>query len=375
MNVRFLLKDRLEGIGWFSFETLKRIVLAHPEISFHFLFDRPYDPSFIFASNVKPIVLAPQARHPILWHIWFQYSVRKYIQKVQPDLFISPDGFMSLGLKIPTLLVIHDIAFEHEPTHVGWLTGKYYRHYSKQFALAADSIVTVSEFSKQDIIKLYGIESSKISVVYNGVNDLFQPIQIKEQEEVRKKYTSSNAYFLYTGSIHPRKNLHNILRAFEIFKTKNNNSVKLLIVGRKAWQYGEVTKVYQSMKFRESVIFTGHIIPEELSKIMGAAIALVYTSFFEGFGIPIIEAMQSGTPVITSNISVMPETAGTAAVFVNPYEPQSIANAMERIHTDEQLRDKMIQLGLEHVKKYSWQKTSDALWAAVIPLLESCKQA
>ena len=362
INTRFLLKDQLEGIGWFTYETVRRIVIDNPTIEFHFLFDRPYDPSFIFASNVKPVVLSPPARHPILWWIWFQWSVKNYIQKLNPNLFISPDGFLPLGLQCPTLLVIHDIAFEHFPSHVPWLVNKYYRHYTKKFAQAATKIATVSTYSKNDIVTSYDIPAEKIQVVYNGANELFRPIETSLQQAVKEEYCGGNDFFLFTGSIHPRKNLHHILIAFEEFKNRQQNDVKLLIVGRKAWHYSEAMDVFDQMKYQQDVIFTGHIQPQALSKIMAGAIALVYTSLFEGFGIPIIEAMQSGTPVITSNCSAMPETAGEAAILVDPTNPKDIMNAMEKIYLNDHERVHKIQLGLENSKNYSWQKTADALW-------------
>lgn len=371
INARFLLKDKLEGIGWFTYETIKRIILSNPDIEFHLLFDRPFDPSFVFAENVKPVVLGPPARHPLLWYLWFQWSVKNYLNQNKPDLFISPDGYMTLGIKIPTLLVIHDIAFEHFPKQVDWLTSLYYRHFSIQFAHSADRIATVSDYSKNDIVTKYQIAADKIDVVYNGANEIFRPLDSETQKEVKLKYTEGQDYFLYTGSIHPRKNLHQILLAFDHFKNNNKNHVKLLIVGRKAWQYGEVLEVYNKLNNKTDVIFTGHIQPDELSKIMGSALALVYTSLFEGFGIPIIEAMQCGTPVITSNLSAMPETAGEAALLVNPNDPIEISKAMTLIYEDKMFGERLGSLGIERAKKFSWNNTADALWQSALKILKS----
>jgi glycosyltransferase involved in cell wall biosynthesis len=371
INTRFLLKGKLEGIGWFTYETIKRIILSNPDIEFHLLFDRPYDPSFVFAENVKPIVLGPPARHPLLWYLWFQWSVKNYLNQQKADLFISPDGFMTIGVKIPTLLVVHDIAFEHFPQQVNWLTSIYYRHFSAQFARAADRIATVSAYSKNDLIAQYQIPSEKIDVVFNGANEIFSPLNLEIQKKVRQRYTEGQDFFLYTGSIHPRKNLHRILLAFDHFKDHNNNHVKMLIVGRRAWQYGAVMEVYNKMKHKSEVIFTGHIQPEELSRIMGSAIALVYTSLFEGFGIPIIEAMQCGTPVITSNVSAMPETAGQAALLVNPHDAKEISKAMTLIYEDKILEARLRNLGIEQAKKFSWNNTAEALWQSALKILNA----
>jgi hypothetical protein len=170
VNTRLLLKDKLDGIGWFTYQTLKRITKNNPEVHFVFLFDRPYDEEFIFSDNVTPLILSPQARHPFLYHAWFQFSVKSLLNKMKPDLFLSTDGFICLGTKCKQLSVIHDINFFHHKKDLKWLTGKYYNHYFPKFAAAATRIATVSEYSKNDIVKNYKTDPSKIDVVYNGIN-------------------------------------------------------------------------------------------------------------------------------------------------------------------------------------------------------------
>jgi len=152
VNTRLLLKGKLEGIGWFTFQTLNRIVAAHPEHSFIFIFDRPYDASFVFADNVIPVVVPPPARHPILFYCWFEWSIPYVLKKYKADLFLSPDGIGSLRTQIPSVLVMHDLAFEHYPEHLKWSHSVFMRYYSKRYARHAQQLVTVSNFSKQDIV-------------------------------------------------------------------------------------------------------------------------------------------------------------------------------------------------------------------------------
>ena len=133
INCRLLLKNKLEGIGWYSFEIVSRIVKNHPEHDFYFLFDRPFHPDFVFAKNVKPIVLSPQARHPFLWYLWFEFSVSKFLKKNNIDLFFSPDGYLSLNTNVKTLLTIHDLNFEHFPEQLPFLTRKYYQYFTPKF--------------------------------------------------------------------------------------------------------------------------------------------------------------------------------------------------------------------------------------------------
>lgn len=358
VNTRFLLSGQLEGIGWFTFETLKRITQNHPEHEFIFFFDRPYSKEFIFSDNITPVVLNPPARHPILFYIWFEWSVKNALKKYQADAFISTDGFMTLNTKVPTLLVIHDLAFEHFPEHVNWSARKYYQHFMPKFANAAARIATVSNYSKQDIVKHYGISQEKIDVVYNGVHNDYS-IDLDNSPSPNKK-----PYFLFAGAIQPRKNLGNILKAFDLFKEKTKADVELIVAGRKAWKFEQDIAIWENMLHKSEVKFIDHQTPKELAKLMKNAMALVYTSLFEGFGIPIIEAMQCKTPVITSNVSSMPEVAGEAGLLCDPKNPKSIANAMIEIYQKPELRDKLLDNAEEQQKKFSWDKTADKLWAS-----------
>ncbi|MBQ1731930.1 MAG: glycosyltransferase, partial [Bacteroidales bacterium] len=231
VNTRLLLKGKLEGIGWFTYETLKRITSQHPEHEFYFIFDREYDKDFIFAPNVKPIVLAPPTRHPFLWILWFEYRIPKLLKKIGADIFLSTDGYISLRTNIPQIDVIHDINFVHNPKQLPWLTSWYYNKYFVKFAKKATHIGTVSEFSKNDICTTYGIDSEKVTVCYNGSNEQYKPISEDEKKVIRDKYSKGKKYFVFVGALSPRKNVDGLLRSFEIFKERYNIDFKLLIVG------------------------------------------------------------------------------------------------------------------------------------------------
>ena len=167
INTRFLVKDKLEGIGRFTFETIKRICQNHPEHTFYLCFDRLYDKEFIFSDNVKPLIIPFQARHPLLWRYWFHTQIPRVLNKLQPDVFVSTDGFTPLETNTPIVNVIHDLNFEHNPHHLPKGVRNYYLKYFPKYARISTRIATVSEFSKQDIAKTYGISNDKIDVVYN----------------------------------------------------------------------------------------------------------------------------------------------------------------------------------------------------------------
>jgi glycosyltransferase involved in cell wall biosynthesis len=370
VNTRFLIENKLEGIGWFTYQSLKHLVQEHPELEWHFIFDRPFPDHFIFGDNVVPHVLGPKTRHPVFWYYWFEYRIPALLKRIGADLFFSTDGYLSLRNPGKSIVVIHDLAFEHFENHTFSLAERYMKHFTPKYAQKADKILTVSQFSKQDIQTQYGIEADKIEVVYNGASDVYRPISEADKQMVRKEFMQSKPYFLYAGSIHPRKNVARLLQAFDQFKQKHPDSSHLIaLAGRKAWKTEDTMAVYEQMDHKESVVFLGHLPQEKLSRLVASAEALTYVSLFEGFGIPIIEAMQSDVPVITSNVSSMKEIGGSAALLVNPESVMEIAQAMESLAFNSDLQEALIQRGREQVQQFSWEKTAQRCWQALEPVL------
>lgn len=371
VNTRLLLNNRLEGIGNFAYHTCKQMVEKHPEHTFHFFFDRAYDSQFIFGSNVVPHVLYPQSRHPFLWYLYFEWATTYMLNKVKADCYLSPDGYLSLQSKCPSLAVIHDINFHHRPQDLPNLVAKYYNHYFPKFAKKATRIATVSEFSKKDIVTSYGIKESKVDVVYNGCDSSFKALSSNEIIHVRKEYSNDCPYFLYIGSLHPRKNLKHLLLAFEQFKNRVASNYKLLIVGNAMWKDHSEFEFIHTMNFKNDVVFLGYLPKEQLVRVTGAAEALTYVPFFEGFGIPIIEAFHAEIPVISSNVTSIPEVAGNAALLIDPNSIDQISDAMHTIFSNTELKNNLIQLGVTQRKLFSWDRTSNLLWASVEKTLES----
>ena len=370
VNTRFLLPgDHLEGIGRFTYETLLRLVAQHPEVTFHFLFDRAYDPRYLFGANVVPHVLRPPARHPFLFVAWFEGAVGRWLARHRPAAFLSPDGFTTLNTSVPRVTVMHDLAFEHFPLDVGLLQRKYYHFFMPRFARASAQLVAVSEATKADIVQTYGIAPDKISVAYNAPADLFQPQSPDRQREIRRQFSHGQPYFLFVGALQPRKNLGNLLRAFDAFKTAGGAAVseaQLLIVGRKAWKSGPILTTYQLMRHQSAVHFTGRVADAELAGLYAAARATVYVPYFEGFGIPIVEAQASGCPVLTSNVSSMPEVAGAGgALLVDPHHAESIAAGLARLWNEADLRQALVAQGQENLRRFSWAQSAEVLWQAI----------
>ena len=371
VDTRLLLKDQMDGLGQFTFESFKHIVLNNPTVNFVFIFDGTPHPDFIFADNIQHIVIGPPAKHPVLYKIWYQFSLKKCLKKLNADIFVGVNGMIPLNASTKTLSVIHDLNFEHHPEHLPNLLRKYYVSSFPKFARKANRIATVSEFSKKDIVTNYNIEASKIDVVYNGPNENFKPISEEQKNKIQHKFSEGKPFFLFVGTLHPRKNLVNLFKAFDQFKATTKSDFKLVIVGKKMWWTNEIENTFKALQFKKDVVFTGRVSNEDLYKITASAHALTYVPIFEGFGIPLVEAMSCGVPVITSNITSMPEVVENAGILVDPFSVDAIAKAMLTIASNEELRKELIEKSKLQAKKFSWQKTGDLLWASILKTIDA----
>lgn len=357
INTRFLLSKKMEGFGWYTYEIVKRMVQNHPEHTFLFFFDRKFDERFIFGENVIPIVLHPPARHPLLFICWFEFAVYRALKKYKADVFFSPDGYLSLRSKIPQVNVIHDLNFVHHPKDLPWTSRIYYNFFFPRFAKKATHIITVSGYTKQDLIDTYKIPKEKITVAWNAASEKFKPLAKQFQKDIQNQFASGRPYFLFVGSIHPRKNVKRLLEAYLSY-LQTDDSFDLVVVGEPMWKHNQDLLSLKHNKIH----FTGHLSIDILSQVMGAASCFVFVPYFEGFGIPLAEAMQSGIPIIAGNRTSLPEVAGDAALYVNPYSSKEITEAMLRMAHDKELREELAQKGLERACAFSWNKSAEKVW-------------
>ncbi|MBI5858958.1 MAG: glycosyltransferase family 4 protein [Sphingobacteriales bacterium] len=370
VNTRFLLTDHLEGVGYFISETFRRIVQQYPEHKFIFIFDRPYDERFVFGKNVTSVIAGPPARHPLLWKFWYDVKVPAVLRKYKADVFVSCDGFCSLRTKVPQCLVVHDLAFLHYPDFIRKSHLFYYKRNTSKFLAKAKSIATVSEFSKRDIITHYKTETDKVDVVFSAAKEIFNPANDDSKKEIKNKYTEGKEYFVYAGAIHPRKNLISLLKAFSVFKKRLQSNMKLVLAGRLAWKYESFTESLKTYKYKNDVVMTGYLQEDELVKVTGSAYAMVYPSLLEGFGVPVLEAMQCHVPVITSINSSMSEIAGEAALYADATDYNDVAEKMMLLYKDEKRRTEMIEKGKDITSKYNWEKTAELLWQSILKAAE-----
>lgn len=282
-----------------------------------------------------------------------------YSAKVKPDLIYSPTHYIPRFSPVKRIVTIFDLSYLHFPEMIPKADLWKMVNWGKFGIENAEHIITISNFSKKDIIKNYKINSDKITVAYPGYDkNIFKPIKdLKKTESIKEKYNISGKYVIYIGTIQPRKNL---LRLIEAFKPIEN--LKLVIVGktkglgREGWMFDEILEKPAKLGIEDKVIFTGYVPSEELPYLLSSAETFILPSLWEGFGIPPVEAMACGTPVIVSKISSLPEVVGNAGLLVDPTSVTQIEQAIRTITTDKKLREKRIKLGLEQAKKYSWNK-------------------
>ena len=365
VNCWILRNKKIDGIGNFTIETLKPLLSAHPEIEFQILCDKNFTEDYFDFPNVTKHHIFPPYRHPLLYLFFMEIVVGLFLKKHKPDLFLSMEGFLCLSTKCRQLPIIYDLNFEHQPQDLPFRNRIYFRTFYPKFARKATRIVTISEYSKNDIADTYKIPLNKIDNVSCGVKENFYPLDDNLKQITRDRYTKGAEYFFFIGSMHPRKNIVRLLQAFELFKKESNAPLKLVLAGNIFWGDETVQPVISKINAKDDIVFTGRINDDELVNLLGSAYALTFIPTFEGFGLPIVEAFQSDVPVICSNTTSMPEVAGNAALMVDPFNTEDIAEKMAQLWNNQLIRKELIEKGRLQKNLFTWKRTSDLLYKSI----------
>jgi len=264
--------------------------------------------------------------------------------------------------RIPVVATIHDLAFERMPETFTRRGSFQLKLTVRRTAKKAARIVTVSEYSRQDLLSIYRLPPEKVVVTYNGVESRFtpRPSVPNEAEEIRGRFGISRDFLLAVGSLQPRKNLVRLIRAYAKLRSEREGfTQQLVIVGRKLWLTHEIFDEVKRQRWGDDVILTGYVADEDLPALYRAARAFVYPSLFEGFGLPPLEAMACGTPVVTSGVSSLPEVTGGAALLIDPTDEQALANALIEVVNDERLRAELREKGIARAKQFTWRDAAE----------------
>lgn len=262
----------------------------------------------------------------------------------------------------PVVATIHDLAFEHLPETFTRRGSLQLKLTVRRTARRAARIATVSEYSRQDLLRTYRLAPEKVVTTYNGIEPHFtaQPRAADEAAQVRQRFGIARGFLLAVGSLQPRKNLERLIRTYARLRREQPDfAPQLVIVGRKLWLAESIFAEVSRQPWASDVILTGYVGDDDLPALYRTASAFVYPSLFEGFGLPPLEAMACGTPVITSNISSLPEVAGSAALLIDPLNEQELAAALQRILNDQPLRARLRAEGVRQAAKFTWRDAAE----------------
>jgi len=296
--------------------------------------------------------------------VWLGQLARLGLDRLLPGatIFHATEHLLPPLHSVPTVLTVHDLIFRHLPQHHKPLNRWYLNLTMPLYCRRADHIIAISERTKRDLVAAYGLPPEKVSVVYEAADPRFRPQSAAALAAVRTRYGLPERYLLFVGTIEPRKNLRRLLVAFESLYAEGLTGA-LVIVGRRGWLYDDFFAALERSPARDAVIFPGYAPDEDLPAIYAGAQALVLPSLYEGFGLPVLEAMACGTPVATSSTSSIPEVGGEAALYFDPTDVEQIVETTRRLLRDAALREEVRARGLAQSVRFSWeraaQETSD----------------
>ncbi len=347
------------GVGQYTYNLVENLLKIDKENQYILFFDREVGDAGHFKKKNSEIRFFPHREYrKFLPVIYSHLLCAAFVAREKLDIYHSPASTIPLAYSKNAIVTIHDLAIYENPK---WFPKQIFStHVSVPQSLKkAKKIIAVSQHTAKDLQKFFKLPSEKIEVVYNGVEDREDLNKAAPQtaEQICKKFNISKDFILFIGTLQPRKNVEGVVKAYlslrgsEIF-----NDYQLVIAGQKGWNYQEIFRLANQPKLKKKIIFTEYISRGDKIKLLNAASLFVFPSFYEGFGLSILEAMQQGTPVITSNISSMPEVAGEAGYLVDPYRVDEIVTGMRKILSDRKLRDELISAGYEQVQKFSWEK-------------------
>jgi len=354
IDTRIPLKNKT-GIGYLLSNLIPQLVKLSKDINFKIL----GEDLGIKEENVKVFYLRGIKRK-LFNYLWKKFNFPSAnILLGRADKFFFTN-FVDFPIRTnERILLIPDLSFIKHPQFTEKKNLEFLR---KNVALSikrADKIITISESAKHDIVEHYKIESDKVYVVYLAPSKNIKKIDNEDAiNRIKRKYRIRKKYILFVGTLEPRKNIKNLIRAYNELDFKLKKEYQLVIGGGKGWYWKEILETVKKLRLTKKVIFTNYIKEEDLSYIYSGAEVFVFPSFYEGFGLPILEAMKCGIPAVSSNTSSLPEVGGEAVLYFDPHSVDDIKDNLERVLKDENLRRDLVEKGFEQVKKFSWEKAA-----------------
>jgi glycosyltransferase involved in cell wall biosynthesis len=343
------------GIGTYIRNLLKQLARID-QATEYILLCRPCDLAIVNELGVNFRAVAESSPN---YSLAEQVRIPVALRRERVDLFHAPHYVLPPLTQCKSVVTIHDVIHLLFPQYLpGRLAHAYARASLWAAARRADRILTVSETSKHDILRRFKVPAEKIVVIYNAIDERFNVQPSREQvQRVRERYQLDEQFVLYVGNIKPHKNLERLIDAFDRVRRSGFDHLRLLIIGDEISKYTALRRAVHVHKLHKAVRFLGFVPIETLAVLYRLADVFVFPSLYEGFGLPPLEAMASGAPVVTSNVSSLPEVVGDAALLVDPYDPESIADGIRQVLTDDDLRATLRARGFAQARQYSWQRS------------------
>ncbi len=343
------------GIGTYIRNVLRQLARLDDHTEF-VLLCRPGDAAALtsLGENFRPV--AETAGN---YSIAEQLTIPLALKREGVSLFHAPHYVLPPLVPCRSVVTIHDCIHLMFPQYLpNRLALTYARASIAMAARRATRVLTVSESSKRDILRFVDVEPSKIDVIYNAYDERFG-VEPREEdvERVRERFQLHDPFVLYAGNVKPHKNLERLIDAFQVVRKRGVDNLKLVLIGDDISRYAALRRAVHRHQLHQHVRFLGFVPEETLAVMYRLASVFVFPSLYEGFGLPPLEAMASGTPVVTSNLSSLPEVAGDAAMLVDPYDPEAIAGGVYRVLTDAALRHSMRARGIERARQFSWEQS------------------
>ena len=347
----------------FITETFSRIIPAQPQHTFIIISEKK-DNLFSSLKNVKSEIISSK-KNLIQWYWWFNFTIPALLKKHRADLFFSYASISFSSVKALQYLLVSDLSFLDQPASIPPGDHSFYKKFLLKSMRKADKILTVSGFCRAAILNYAAINSDTIEIVYTGIPENISVPGYAEKELIKTNYAGNHEYFLYSGLIDERENLLNLLRAFSIFKKRQKSNMQLIIAGKQGPGYDRFLNQLRLYKFKEDVKILTGLSKEEKERITAAAYAFVYVGRFNCFSTECLLAMRLSVPVITSNTGAMHEICTDAALYVNPENFEEIALQMMLLFKDESLRRKLMEKGINQVKKFNWDVAAKSIWSSM----------
>jgi len=368
MKVSIELKPCLKnksGIGVYAYELTKRLQkfkdIEFEGCIFNFL-NKDSIPNDIEKLHINKNICR-LFQYGVYRRIWSYIPIKyNFLFRSNSDIYQFFNFVVPPNISGTVITTIHDLTYKLYPNTMDASNKKRLEKDMKSTIKRADYIITISESSKRDIIKYLHVDENKIQVIYPGVDEVYKKVLNSDEIiAVKNKYNIHGKYLLYLGTLEPRKNIETIIRAYSCFKKSDKENIKLVLAGKKGWLYDNIFKLVKEFDIEDSVIFTDYIDDSDKATLYQGAEMFLFPSLYEGFGMPVIEAMASRIPVITSNSSSLPEVSGEAAIITDPLDYKKISESIELILNDNGLREKMVNEGIKQANKFSWDLSAEKL--------------